>query len=113
MLSRKKRDLTGRVFGRLTVLGPAPKRKTPHAMWVCECRCGELYVARGTLLVNGVTTRCLKCAAAAAVETRAQPDSAPDVDFELSVYRLAATGKVKEIMDVAHERIRRAGDPPG
>ena len=35
-------DLTGQVFGRLTVLGRSPEHdKYRHAMWLCQCSCSD------------------------------------------------------------------------
>ena len=50
-------DITGQVFGRLTVLGYAGIMKgAPH--WDCKCSCGRVKVARGSLLRNGDTRSC-------------------------------------------------------
>lgn len=53
------RDLTGKVFGELTVLqqitGPEVKKGT---LWLCKCSCGAEYKILGTLLVTGRRTRC-------------------------------------------------------
>lgn len=52
-------DLTGQVFGRLTVLnfdGMHPQRHL--AMWRCRCICGGVVVARGSYLRVGDTKSC-------------------------------------------------------
>ena len=51
-------DLTGQVFGELTVLRRAENPKARGSVWVCQCSCGNEYEVQGTLLVNGRRTRC-------------------------------------------------------
>jgi hypothetical protein len=48
-------DLTGRVFGRLTVLEKVKKSKTgpSRAMWLCKCECGTSKTVRGSHLRAG------------------------------------------------------------
>lgn len=47
-------DITGQIFGRLTVI-----RKHPDpCMWECLCRCGKTTLATGTNLRRGNTTSC-------------------------------------------------------
>lgn len=57
-------DLTGRRFGKLTVLGllrqSNPKGKKP-AKWVCRCDCGNYAHQRGKALNNGARDRCDQC----------------------------------------------------
>lgn len=59
-----KEDLTGKVFGRLTVLEQAedyinPKGKR-RSQWLCQCSCDKhsLIVVEGTNLKKGNTTSC-------------------------------------------------------
>lgn len=52
-------DLTGRTFGRLTVLGRAPNRQgRREAMWFCVCDCGEETTVRGVHLTSGASGSC-------------------------------------------------------
>lgn len=56
-------DLTGRRFGRLTVLGhshdvPRPGRQGPRIYWRLSCDCGNESVAWGYDLRKGRTTSC-------------------------------------------------------
>jgi len=50
------KDLEGRVFGRLTVLGYAGFDK--RTQWYCECECKNIIVRDGCLLLKGVTSSC-------------------------------------------------------
>ncbi|KFN88913.1 MULTISPECIES: AP2 domain-containing protein [Streptococcus] len=55
----KKVDLTGRRFGRLTVLGDVGKRNPRKAiLWQCRCDCGKIAFARGDHLKNGKIKSC-------------------------------------------------------
>lgn len=53
----KKIDLTGQVFGRLTVYGPAKKAGT-KTQWACICKCGVQAIVRSELLRSGRTQSC-------------------------------------------------------
>lgn len=51
-------DLTGKTFGRLTVIRYAGKAKNQKALWECECSCGNRIIAQGVNLRNGNTSSC-------------------------------------------------------
>lgn len=55
--SRKKLDLTGQRFGKLTVLGPAENigRRTA---WLCRCDCGRETIVKTYRLRSGHTSSC-------------------------------------------------------
>lgn len=55
--SRKKLDLTGQRFGRLTVLAPAENIGSRTA-WLCRCDCGGETVATTQRLRDGHCTSC-------------------------------------------------------
>ena len=55
--SRKKLDLTGQKFGRLTVLAPAANVGNRTA-WLCRCDCGKKTVVRTYHLRSGHTKSC-------------------------------------------------------
>ena len=55
--SRKKLDLTGQRFGKLTVLGPAENIGTRTA-WLCRCDCGQEAVVPTRRLRDGRRTSC-------------------------------------------------------
>lgn len=53
------KDLTGRVFGDLTVLRKSETQcKSGGVEWVCECSCGNTYTTIATLLLTGKRTNC-------------------------------------------------------
>jgi hypothetical protein len=50
-------DLTGKTFGRLTVIKFA-ETKNYRAYWHCRCECGKEKVALSKTLTNGMTRSC-------------------------------------------------------
>ncbi len=50
-------DLTGKVFGELSVLERSGKSHTV-VLWLCRCSCGNQKVISGCSLRNGSTTSC-------------------------------------------------------
>lgn len=61
-------DLTGAVFGRLTVLGKAESQKG-SGYWRCRCECGKETVVRYGNLISGHTKSCGCLQAGIAKET--------------------------------------------
>ena len=55
--SRKKVDLTGQRYGKLTVIAPA-ENVGGRTAWLCRCDCGRETVARTHRLRNGHTVSC-------------------------------------------------------
>lgn len=53
-----KKDLVGRVFGRLTVLSEADKAGGIRIKWLCRCECGNTATISGTSLVSGNCKSC-------------------------------------------------------
>ena len=51
-------DLTGQIFGELTVLRPVDEERKGGVWWLCKCSCGAEYKVQGTLLINGKRTCC-------------------------------------------------------
>lgn len=48
----------GTRFGRLTVIGESPERRSSFACWGCRCDCGMIVVVAGVNLRNGHTLSC-------------------------------------------------------
>ena len=53
-----KKDLTGKIFGKLTVLYPTEKRNNGFVVWMCKCECGNMKEATSTHLIRGYTSSC-------------------------------------------------------
>ena len=51
-------DLSGKIFGRLTVIKREGLKQHRHALWSCLCACGKTIVANMSSLVNGYTRSC-------------------------------------------------------
>jgi len=51
-------DLTGRCFGRLSVVGFSHSGKNGRAFWRCSCSCGSVVSVSGTSLKTGGTVSC-------------------------------------------------------
>lgn len=54
----KRRDLTGRTSGRLTVLKYSHTNTHGVSYWCCVCECGSTPTVRGTSLSSGQTVSC-------------------------------------------------------
>jgi hypothetical protein len=52
------KDLTGKTFGRLTVLRFGPYHENGRIRWVCQCTCGNQTLVTAKDLVNGHTKSC-------------------------------------------------------
>lgn len=59
---RIKEDLTGRVFGRLTVIGRAEdytsKSGISQPVWICKCECGNIVKEKQYVLKSGSVNSC-------------------------------------------------------
>lgn len=55
------KDLTGRVFGKLTVLERVGSDKFGASLWNCICQCGEHKVCSAGVLTSGRNISCGKC----------------------------------------------------
>lgn len=51
-------DLTGKRFGRLTVLAALEQRKARYVQYECRCKCGNIVRVTGSALRNGVVRSC-------------------------------------------------------
>lgn len=58
MHDRKFIDLTGKIFGRLTVIRPIEKTKDFDYKWECLCSCGKTAIVRGKSLKAHTTQSC-------------------------------------------------------
>lgn len=55
---RKVIDLTGKKYGRLTVIKHVGKDKHNNAIWECKCACGNIINIRGATLRTGRAKSC-------------------------------------------------------
>lgn len=54
-------DLTGKRFGRLTVIKRAENDNRRKSMWICQCDCGKTLTVRGDHLKSGWHTQSCGC----------------------------------------------------
>lgn len=52
------KDLKGMKFGKLTVLELDSYAKDRHAIWKCQCECGNITFAKSNNLQKGITSSC-------------------------------------------------------
>lgn len=57
-MNNKVLDLTGKKFGRLTVLRYTDKRAGSSVIWDCICDCGNLHSVAGRVLTSGDSNSC-------------------------------------------------------
>lgn len=57
-LQRKREDLTGKRFGRLTAIRLDEERTNKDAYWICRCDCGNETSVYAQSLKNGKTKSC-------------------------------------------------------
>lgn len=60
LVKRPREDLTGKVFGKFTVLSRLPPRGR-NSQWLCQCKCGEIRKHDGYTLRKGKAAGCNKC----------------------------------------------------
>lgn len=58
---RIKRNLTGRQFGKLTVVIRLTSPDKKHTPWLCECECGNITTANADALHAGMIKSCGEC----------------------------------------------------
>ena len=54
----RKNDLTGKRFGKLTVLGKTEERKSRYVVWLCRCDCGNVIKASTKDMARGMASDC-------------------------------------------------------
>ena len=62
---KKKHDLTGKVFGKLTVLYRSEQKhkrgSREYPLWVCRCECGEIVLRMSESLTTKKERMCTRC----------------------------------------------------
>ena len=54
----KVNDLTGKNFGKLTVIKYCGSNKNGRALWLCQCECGNTKIILGNSLLSKLTFSC-------------------------------------------------------
>lgn len=55
---KKRRNLTGQRFGKLTVIGPTEEREDNYVLWRCRCDCGKELLVNTKKLRRGTARDC-------------------------------------------------------
>lgn len=57
---KRRQDLTGKKFGKLTVIRDSGKKKNGSVLWVCKCNCGieNEVLVKSIHLTKGITRSC-------------------------------------------------------
>ena len=58
---RAAENLIGRVFGKWTVVGDAPRNHVGDVFWLCRCVCGKERPVRAGSLRSGASSSCGVC----------------------------------------------------
>lgn len=53
-----KLNLSGQIFGKLTVLKESGRTKDQQVLWSCKCQCGKIATVRASSLKSGITASC-------------------------------------------------------
>lgn len=54
-------ELSGKKFGKLTVLEKTDEKRNGNIIWKCKCECGSLTYVKASNLKSGNTTSCGRC----------------------------------------------------
>lgn len=57
-MGRKAVDITGKKFGKLTVLHRVHNEPKKHARWLCQCDCGKQTIVQSHCLIGGKQKSC-------------------------------------------------------
>jgi hypothetical protein len=57
-MSAKMKDLSGQMFGKLTVMKPVCPDDHGHRRFECKCECGKTNIVLGSRLISGRTKSC-------------------------------------------------------
>lgn len=107
-------DLTGRTFGRLTVISKLEKDKWSQTFWACRCACGHMKNINGASLRNGLTQSCgclqAERASAALAKTKRKhgyaPRGVPSREYRVWLGLKGRCGKTYNPRDAANYRER-------
>lgn len=57
----RKRNLSGKTFGKLTVIEQDASKKVKKTKWLCTCSCGNTRSVFSTNLIRGLSRSCGEC----------------------------------------------------
>lgn len=86
-------NLTGKVFGKLTVLAPLEERSGSSVVWRCRCSCGQECNVSANYLKKGRQTSCIECSGKKKIPGTRTIDLTGLVFGELKVVSLSGRDK--------------------
>lgn len=103
---KRIKDIIGKRFGRLQVIGLGKRRSAnARTFWNCRCDCGNLKEVRRTHLINGLVKSC-GCLSMSHLMTR-NTDLSPDaIPFDLARLRMETSKVIKTLKQKGYERSR-------
>lgn len=60
-VSSKRKEETGKIYGKWTVISLAHSNEKGRLCWLCECECGNQAIVDGANLRNGASSGCRVC----------------------------------------------------
>lgn len=75
-------DLTGKVYGKWTVLSRAPYYRGMYSQWNCRCECGTEAVVLANNMRKGTSVCCLACRAKKQVRHGEIVGGKPSVEYK-------------------------------
>lgn len=101
-------DLTGKKFGRLTVVKRVGTDNQRNPMWLCKCDCGNEKVIRGNGLKSGNTKSC-GCLAKENAQQRLKFLNYKTGQYKSRLYRIWTSMKTRCYNDNNSETYKRYG----
>lgn len=83
-------DLTGKRFGRWTVIRRSYPNKYNHSRWLCKCECGKERIVIGYSLSSGNTKSCGCLQKERTSESRRLPSGVASMRNTMSNYKVGA-----------------------
>lgn len=68
------KDLRGKIFGRLTVIGEDGRTSDGHVAWLCQCACGSQKRISSNSLTRAKPSQSCGCMNATTAQTKRRPD---------------------------------------
>ena len=95
-MASRIQDLTGRTYGRLTVITRAHNTKGGLPQWLCKCECGEETIVRGDYLRSGITKSC-----GCYRKERVRENRTTHGQYRTKLYRVWARMKTRCLLETA------------
>lgn len=98
-------DLTGKKFGRLTVIKKSKKRTSNTTKWICKCECGNIIETDRTNLIKGQSKSC-GCLAKELLIKRTKKYNLFEIENDIVIGYTSNTNKQFKIDKDDYEKIK-------